>query len=115
MHRVIFGIVLVTIISIFIVKFTNESQIDTVHNCKVEKLVQQSIISGDNQSLNTEIRYLVITDRETFICESSTLNGKFNNSDIFWHLKEGQTYTFKVSGMGKTMVTNYRNILKVIN
>jgi len=87
---------------------------DIVRDCKVIKLQQQQIISSSDGSVSTEIRYLIITDKETFICESSLLNGKFNNSDIFWRLKEGDTYTFKVCGMGKSMLTDYRNILEVL-
>lgn len=61
----------------------------------------------------TEYRYLVVTDKETFIVESAWLHGKFNNSDIFWRIKTDSTYTFKVAGYGKTFVTDYRNILEV--
>jgi hypothetical protein len=42
------------------------------------------------------------------------LIGKFNNSDIYWHLKEDSTYTFKVAGVGRSMITEYRNILEVV-
>lgn len=87
---------------------------DIVRDCKVIKLQQQQIISSSDGSVSTEIRYLIITDKETFICQSSMLNGKFNNSDIFWRLKEGDTYTFKVCGMGKSALTDYRNVLEVL-
>lgn len=113
--KIIFGIIIIAIVGILIVNVGNDSKTETVQKCKVEKLVQQQIISGDKDNLSTDIRYLVVTDKETFICESSMLNGKFNNSDIFWHLKEGETYNFKVCGMGKSMVTDYRNILEVVN
>ena len=69
---------------------------------------------GADGNMSTEIRYLVITNKETFVCESSLLNGKFNNSDIYWHLKKDSTYTFKVAGVGKSMITEYRNILEVV-
>jgi hypothetical protein len=64
--------------------------------------------------MKTEIRYLVITDKETFVCESSLLNGKFNNTDIFYRLKKDSTYNFKVSGTGKSAFTEYRNILEIL-
>lgn len=63
--------------------------------------------------MSTEIRYLVITYKETFICESSVLNGKFDNSDVFFHLVKDSTYTFNVEGYGKSMFYDYRNILSV--
>ena len=59
------------------------------------------------------MRYLVVTDKETFICGPSMLNGKFNNSDIFFRLKVGEKYHFKVAGFGKTMFTDYRNIIEM--
>jgi hypothetical protein len=85
---------------------------ETVHNCKVMNLQQQQLINGSKDNISTEIRYLVITDKETFICENSLLNGKFNNSDIFWRLKEGDTYNLKVCGVGKSIIFDYRNILE---
>ena len=94
--------------------FSTQYEKKVVRDCKVVKLQQQNIISGDNQSMKTDIRYLVITDKETFVCESSLLNGKFNNSDIFFRLKEDSTYTFQVCGIGKTAFTDYRNILDIV-
>lgn len=98
----------------FLVNGFGATNTDVVKNCKVIKLQQQQLITTSDGSISTNIRYLVITDKETFICESSLLNGKFNNSDIFWRLKEGETYDFKVCGYGKSMVSDYRNILEVL-
>lgn len=112
--KAFFFITLFCIIGTFIYRLTNETTIDIVENCKVIKLQQQNLLNGQNQTLNTEIRYIVITDKETFICESSLMNDKFNNSDIFFRLKEDSTYNFKVSGNGKTALTDYRNILDVL-
>jgi len=98
-----------------IVSAMNQSNVSTVENCKIIELQQQQIINGSKEIISTEIRYLVVTDKETFVCESSLLNGKFNNSDIFWHLKKDSTYNFKVAGFGKSFITEYRNILEVIN
>jgi hypothetical protein len=81
--------------------------------CTVTKLTEQQLVKGSAENMKTEIRYLVITDKETFICENNLFMGKFNNSDIFYHLKEGQTYTFKVSGYGKSFFFDYRNILEI--
>ena len=91
----------------------NESSVSLVKDCKVLELQQQPIILGSDGNVKTEIRYLIVTDKETFICESSVLNGKFNNSDIFWRLKKGNTYDLKVAGIGKSMVSDYRNIINI--
>ncbi len=78
----------------------------------VTDLQQQQKISGSGSSMKTEIRYIVITDKETFIVENSIINGKFNNSDIFYRLQKGAKYNFTVSGVGKGIFTDYRNILE---
>jgi hypothetical protein len=90
----------------------NDTRIETIYNSKVIELQQQQLISGDKDGMTTEIRYLVITDKETFVCESSIINGKYDNSNIFWKLKKDSTYTFKVCGLGKGALFNYRNILE---
>ena len=93
----------------------NETVTDTVYDCKVKKLQQQQKISSDgSNNINTEYRYLVVTDKETFICTSSVMNQKFNNSDIFFNLKEDSIYTFRVAGLGKGMFFDYRNIIEVL-
>jgi hypothetical protein len=114
MFKVFFFGILIVGVSTLGIRLFNETKVSVVENCKVIELTQQQLISGSNNNVSTEIRYLVITDKETFICESSIMNGKFNNSDIFFHLKKDSVYNFKVSGMGKTMFTDYRNILEVI-
>ena len=114
MHKGIIGLVVVLLIGSIIVSVWNQSNVSTVENCKVMDLQQQQLIKGSDGNMSTEIRYLVITDKETFVCESSLLNRKFNNSDIYWHLKKDSIYTFKVAGVGKSMITEYRNILEVV-
>ena len=89
-------------------------EVNNVENCKVMDLQQQQLITGGKDNMRTEIRYLVITDKETFICESSLINGKFDNSNIFFHLKKDSTYTFKVEGYKKSFIYDYRNILEVV-
>ena len=106
-------ILAITVTSVAL-NFNNEMKLSTVNNCKVVDLQQQSIISGTDKSVSTQIRYLIITEKETFICESSLINGKFNNSDVFWHLKKDSTYNFTVSGRGKSFFFDYRNILEVV-
>ena len=95
--------------------YLNDSNVRIVRNCKIIDLQQQSIISSRDKNVSTEIRYLVITDKETFICTSSLFNSKFNNSDIFWRLKKDSTYNFRVAGFGKSFVFDYRNVLEVVN
>ncbi len=110
----LFGLIIIGTLAIFAIsRFAGDVKTETIHNCKVIHLQQQSLMSGSKDNINTDIRYLVVTDKETFICESSIFNGKFNNSDIFFRLKEDSTYNFKVAGIGKSLFMDYRNILEV--
>ena|SRR6478736_10410021 len=102
----------VIIFSMIALSVSSSKQTEYVYNQKVLKLQQQTIMTGGKDNISTEIRYLVITDKETFIVETSLLNGKYNNSDIFWRLKEGSVYNFRVCGYGKGALTDYRNILE---
>jgi hypothetical protein len=107
-------IVIAVIITGLGLSISNQTAVDTIKDCKVIELQQQQLIKGTGKDVSTEIRYLVITDKETFICENSFLNGKFNNSDVFWHLRKDSIYSFKVAGQGKSIFFDYRNILEVI-
>lgn len=84
-----------------------------LHDVKVEKLINQQLITGaGSERVNTEYRYLIVTNKGTFICRSSWVNLKFDNSDLFFHLKEGQTYrSFVVAGIGKSPITDYSNLI----
>lgn len=114
MNKSIISLVVIFIVGVIAINVYNQSNVTLIQNCKVMDLQQQSIIKGEDGDISTEIRYLVITDKETFVCENSLLNGKFNNSDIFWRLKKDSNYNFKVAGLGKSMITEYRNILEVV-
>ena len=101
------GIGLIILLSIGL-SIHNESHTEVIPDVTIEKLQQQQLISKNS----TKIRYLIITNKGTFICESSAVNDKWNNSDLFWHLKEGETYTFYVSGYGKSILFDYQNLLE---
>jgi len=108
-----FAIVAVFVIAIIWLTIGNELRVTEIPDCKVIELQQQQLVKGSGQNISTEIRYLVITDKETFVCETSLVNGKFNNSDVFFHLKKDSTYNFRVAGVGKGLLFDYKNILEV--
>lgn len=89
MKNVIVTIVLAIVLVTVVLNIANQFSYSTVSDCKVEKLVEQDLLGGNSERMKTEIRYLIVTDKGTFISESSYINLKFNNSDIFFHLKEG--------------------------
>lgn len=114
--KFLFGIIVLVVLAFIsinaVIGIGNASNHATIKDCMVRELVQQSLMKGSNGHISTEIRYLVITDKETFVCETSYLNDKFNSSSIFFNLKEGSSYDFTVAGLGKSIFTDYRNILK---
>lgn len=111
----IFIVVIGGIVAIIaVLQISNSLIISEARNQKIVDLQQQQLINGGKENVSTEIRYLIITDKETFICESSILNNKFDNSNIFWHLKRGKTYNFRVQGQGKSFLYDYRNVLDTI-
>jgi hypothetical protein len=79
--------------------------------------IQAKIIKKEAQMMvekkRTYYRYLIITDKETFVVEKSIIQGSFNTSDIFYHIQEGQNYTLTVQGVGKSLFTDYKNIIGV--
>lgn len=92
----------------------NQSKVTTLTDVKIIDKQQQQKISGTDGNISTEYRYIVVTDKGTFICESNLIQGKFNNSDIFYHIKVDSVYKeVKVSGYGKGFFFDYQNILSV--
>lgn len=107
-------IVIIGILTISIISVLDSCNITTYNNVKIIDKEQQQIIKGSKDNLSTNIRYLIITDKGTFICESNILQGKFNNSDIYYHIKKDSIYSeIKVSGYGKGFIFDYQNIISI--
>lgn len=58
-------------------------------------------------------KYLIYTNAETFENTDSLLAMKFNSSDVYGRLQEGQTCTATVVGFRNSFLSMYRNILTV--
>ena len=72
---------------------------------------KERVITSDSKG-NTDSKYLIFTDREVFENTDSLLAFKFNSSDVYGSIKEGQTCTFKVVGFRVPFLSMYRNILE---
>lgn len=107
----IVGIILLSIVGGCGITIYDQTRRAEIQNATVIDLQQQQKISGSGNKVSTEIRFIVITDAETFIVGNSLLNGKFDNSNIFFRLEKGKKYDFNVAGIGKGFFTDYRNIL----
>lgn len=114
MKTIIIAVASISIVSILAFNITSSSTTETIKNVKIKKLKEQQLINGTKGNMSTEMRYLVITDKGTFICESNWLQGKFNNSDIFYNLVQDSTYSeITVSGFGKRFFNDYQNLISV--
>jgi uncharacterized membrane protein len=101
---VVVSLLFSSIFGIFIADSTQRSGVDAV---VIEKMIQQNI-SKDG----TTFRYLINTDNGTFTSKENILVGKFESSETYFKLKEGTKYHFVLVGFGKTLVTDYKNIIK---
>lgn len=109
--KIIFVLGVVATLLCVVFDFVSKTTTEQIPNCEVITTIALSKINGSATNLNTEIIYLVVTNKETFICEESALNGSLNNVDMFYRIKKDSTYTFKVAGFGKTVFSDYRNII----
>jgi hypothetical protein len=105
--------IIVSVLLVIGYVFANKVQTEIVED-KVIKLVEHLEINRNKGNKATNYRYMVVCEKETYIVESNIFQGKFNNSDIFYRIQEGKTYRFKVSGIGKSFATDYRNIIEVL-
>lgn len=111
MKGIIVGIVLLVVVS-FAGSIFSSYKKETV-TVKIEDVINQQHYSRNKNGGSTKYRYLVVTPNETFECQTSFWNMHFNKSDIFYHIKKDSTYTFVVCGFGKSVITDYRNILEI--
>lgn len=62
---------------------------------------------------NTDCKYLIFTNKETFENTDSILRLKFRSSDIYGRIKIGELYRFNVYGLRVGFMSMYRNIITV--
>ena len=72
---------------------------------------KERIVESKGQS--TTSKYLVFTENETFENTDSLLHFKFDSSEVYGQLEEGETYSAKVYGFRVPFLSMYRNIVFV--
>jgi hypothetical protein len=72
-----------------------------------------SVTGKENVVSAKDSRYLVFTDSETFQVDDSFLFWRFNSSDIYGQIREGQEYSCRVAGWRVPFLSMYRNILEL--
>lgn len=82
----------------------------TYTNVRIQDKIQQQLV----KEKHTDIRYLIVTDKGTFTSQANWFYGKFNSSDVFFHLVKDSTYSsITVTGYGKSALFDYQNVLEV--
>jgi hypothetical protein len=79
----------------------------TVTNIKVTGKERITVKNGDQ----VDSKYLIFTENEVFENTDTLFRLKFNSSDLYGKIREGQTCTFVVNGWRVQLLSMYRNIL----
>lgn len=77
-----------------------------------------TITGKERVNKNDDSKYLIFGEDKNGIVHvfentDTTLRLKFNSSDIYGKIKEGETYTFVVTGIRIPVFDEYENIIKV--
>lgn len=86
-------------LSVPVVHFTTQETV------KVEVMDKERVIDGNGS------KYLIFTKNEVFENTDSFLSLKFDSSDIYGKIKDGDTCTFDVTGLRIPFLSMYRNIV----
>ena len=72
---------------------------------------KERVTYNDGDSVTS--KYLIFTEHETFENVDSLVRFKFDSSDLYGKLKDGQTYKATVYGFRVKFLSMYRNIVTV--
>jgi hypothetical protein len=109
---IVAGIIAMIILVFSIRTVIGDTKRETI-SCTIRNKQVQTRMTGAGGDITTEYRYLVKTDKELFVIENSLINGAYNNSELFMSLDTGKQYTLTVCGWGKSIITEYRNIINI--
>ena len=109
---IIASIIVLVNLSLIIKTVIGDTKRETI-SCTIRSKQVQTRMTGAGGDITTEYRYLVKTDKELFVIENSLINGVYNNSELFMSLDTGKQYTITVCGWGKSIITEYRNIINI--
>lgn len=73
---------------------------------------KERVTSSDGNG-NVKSKYLIFTETETFENTDALFAGKFNSSDFYGKIREGQTCKFTVIGWRMPVFSTYRNIIEM--
>ena len=83
---------------------------------RVERVVTSSTSSEGGSTIDSKyLIYCETNDGEVIVFENTDewIRGKFNSSDFYAQIKEGQRYIFTVVGYRIPIFDSYQNIIKI--
>jgi hypothetical protein len=101
---IVIGIVVIGLI--FILVFLPHTDRETLE-VKIEKSERVTTGSGDS----TSSKYLVFTDKGVFKNTDSLIEGKWNSSDVYGQIREGECYRLETYGWRVQFLSWYPNIV----
>jgi hypothetical protein len=87
-----------------------------IHNATMDTVTVQvtdkdRITTRDSDG-NQDSKYLIFTETETFENTDSLFAWKFDSSDVYGRIQEGDICRFRVNGWRNQFFSSYRNILE---
>ena len=83
--------------------------VGTTDTVTVKVTGKERIVESSGEK--TTSKYLIFTEGEVFENTDTLFRMKFNSSDIYGKIKDGQTCTFTVNGWRVQFLSMYRNVL----
>lgn len=110
---VVFGVIILGILALLIAPCFNDHQY-TITVTDKERVVQSSS-SSEGSTINSKYLIFTETNGEVRVFENTDniLRFKFNSSDIYGMLEEGNTYKVNVIGWRVPFLSWYENILSI--
>ena len=76
-----------------------------------EHQITSTVLDKERVVKDQSSYYLIYTESETLTIQDTIIKGQWESSDLYGHIKEGQTYTFTVYGWRSGFFSMYRNII----
>ena len=105
-HFINLAIFIAVISAVMVLTFTNKREFVA----KVNKIEMVNITYGDKDETNTDVYYLVMTDKGTF---RININGFLSHPELAGVIKADSSYTFKVVGVCSPALGIYSSIVSV--
>ena len=104
-NKIIIGAVFLAVAAYFTNPWWSSETVEVYVNKSEEKC----------NSFGTDCKYLIFADGETFQNTDTHYYFKYDSSDVYGKVEDKTLMKFKVYGFRIPFISNYRNIVKVID